>query len=117
MPGLAAAANEASGHWDALVAPELARLDHEVAQAEVTVDQLTAAAERYRAASGEPIRRFLAAHRSTGELAREMEVYRNQLDGLGRPAPRPAVGRDASVRPRPAPASGPVPEPDTRPSL
>ncbi|HTW07029.1 MAG TPA: hypothetical protein VME46_05955 [Acidimicrobiales bacterium] len=54
LPGLAQAASEAQRHWDALVGPELARLDHEVAKAEVTVQQLAAAVERSRTTSGEP---------------------------------------------------------------
>ncbi len=50
---------------------------------EAAVGQLTAAVQRHRAVSGEPTRRLLEAERSSGTLARGLDAYRDQLDGVG----------------------------------
>jgi len=110
LPLLAEAAGHAQRRWDDLIAPELARLDGEVASVEAEAEQLAAALQRYRVGAGEPARRWLEAQRSAGTLASGLDAYRDQLDGLGRPAPTPTL-------PLPPPAYGPATPADIGPSL
>jgi hypothetical protein len=117
LPPLAEAAGHAQRRWDDLVAPELARLDGEVASVEAEVGQLAAAVQRYRAGAGEPARRWLEAQRSAGTLAKGLDAYRDQLDGLARPARTPAAAAVARVLPRPSPTYGPTTPADVGPSL
>ena len=117
LPLLAEAAGHAQRQWDDLVAPELARLDDEVASVEAEVGQLAAAVQRYRAGAGEPARRWLEAQRSAGTLAKGLDAYRDQLDGLARPARTPAAAAVARVLPRPSPTYGPTTPADVGPSL
>ena len=70
--------------------------------------QLTAALQHYRAGAGEPARRWLEAQRSASALAGGLDAYRDQLDGLARPAGTPMPAPAAQVLPRPSPAYGPV---------
>lgn len=44
------------------------------------------------------------------------DAYRNQLDGVARPARTPAAAHAAVILPRPSPAYGPVTEVDLGPS-
>jgi hypothetical protein len=101
---------------DELVAPELARLDGEVASAEAEVGQLAAARQRYQAGAGEPPRRWLEAQRSAGTLAKGLDAYRDGLDGLARPGRTPTAAAMARALPRPSPAYGPT-TPDVGPTL
>ncbi len=103
LPLLDDAAHDAQCHWNALVAPELARLAGEVAKIEVAVEQLTAAVQRHRMVSGEPARRLLEAERTSGILARGLDAYRDQLDGVARPARTLAAAHAAVIVPRPSP--------------
>jgi hypothetical protein len=110
-------ANDAQHRWNALVAPELARLDGEIVTREAIVGQLTASAQRHRAVSGETGRRLLEAERASGALAHGLDAYRDQLDRLVQPDRTPAAARAAAIFARPSPACGPVMEPDLGPSL
>ena len=122
LPVLGQAANDAQGHWDAVVAPELARLEGEVAQAEAAVEQLTAVVQRHRTTSGDLARRWLEAERASSTLTRGLDAYRDQIDGVqidgvARPA-RAATAADAAViLPPSSPAYGPVTGTDLGPSL
>ena len=117
LPLLVDAAGHAQRRWDNLVASELARLDGEVASAEAEVGQLAAALRHYRAGAGEPARRWLEAQRTAGRLVRGLDVYRDQLDGLARPAPTPAATPVALALPRPWPVYAPATPADVGPSL
>ena len=117
LPLLAEAAGHAQRRWDDLVAPELARLDGEVASAEAEVGQLAAARQRYRAGAGEPARRWLHAQRSAGALASGLDAYRDQLDGWARPARSPTAAPAAKAPPLPSPAYGPATAADLGASL
>ena len=117
LPALIATASDAQRRWEALVAPELARLDGEIASAEAVVGRLTASAQRHRAVFGEVSRRWLEAERSSSAIARGLDAYRDQLDVVGRPTRAPAAAHAATIFPHPAPAYGPVTEPEVGPSL
>ena len=117
LPLLAGAAGHAQRRWDDLVAPELARLDGEVASAEADVGQLAASVQRYRAGAGEPARQWLHAQRSAGTLAQGLDAHRDQLDGLARPARTPTAAAVARALPRPSPAYGPTTPADVGASL
>ena len=117
LPLLAEAAGQAKRRWDDLVAPELARLDSEVASSEAEVGQLVAALQRHKAGVGEPARRWLEAQRSAGTLASGLDAYRDRLDGLARPARTPMATSAARGLPLPSPAYGPVIQADHGPSL
>ena len=93
------------------------RLAGEVAKIEVAVEQLTAAVQRHRMVSGEPARRLLEAERTSGILARGLDAYRDQLDGVARPARTLAAAHAGSNRPAPVAAYGPGTEADLGPSL
>ncbi|MGA3221467.1 MAG: MobF family relaxase [Acidimicrobiales bacterium] len=117
VPALSEAANEAQRRWDALVAPGLADLNSDVANAEAVVAQLTAAVERHRAVPRETARRWLDAASTSGALARRLEAYRDQLDGVPlRPHPS-AVAGAAPRSLHPSPQWSPPSEPGLSKSL
>jgi conjugative relaxase-like TrwC/TraI family protein len=117
LPLLVDAAGHAQRRWDDLIAPELARLDGEVASVEAEVEQLAGAVRRYRAGAGEPAHRWLEAQRSARTLASGLDAYRDQLDGLARPMRTSAAAPAAQALPRPSPAYGPATPADVGPSL
>ena len=117
LPLLGEAANDAQCHWNALVAPELARLDGEVAKVEAAVEQLTAAVQRHRTTSAELARRWFEAERTSGTLTRGLDAYRDQIDGVARPARTPTAAHGAVILPHPSPAYGPLMDTDLGPSL
>jgi len=117
LPILGEAANDAQSHWDAVVAPELARLDGEVAKAEAAVQQLTAVVQRHRTTSGHLARRWLEAERTSGTLSRRLDTHRDQIDGVTRPAPTATAAEAPVILPGSSPAYGPVTGTDLGPSL
>lgn len=117
LPALVDAAQEAQCRWEALVAPELARLDGEVADDDVALGQLAAAVERRRAVARQIARPLLDAERTYGSLARALDAFRDQPVGVSRPsATKGAFGGVRSV-PNPSPVSRPWAGPDAGPSL
>jgi hypothetical protein len=84
LPALTETANDARHDWDALVVPALQRLDVELAKVEAAVGQLTAAAQGHREVFEEPAHRWLEAASTYGALARGLDAYRDQLDGVCR---------------------------------
>jgi hypothetical protein len=114
---LTSQANNAQRRWDALVVPELVRLDSEVARHEVAVQQLSAVVQRRRAASEEGVRRRWDVERTSGLLDRVLSAYRDKIDGVAQPAgTRPAV-HAALANLHPSPTYGPAPDADRGPSL
>ena len=117
VPVLADRANHAQQQWDALVMPELGRLDGEVARHEAVVEELSAVVRRHLAASEIGARRRVDAERTSGLLDGVLSAYRDQLDGLAQLAGARTAVRSALSHLRPSPAYGPVGEADIGPSL
>jgi hypothetical protein len=117
LPRLVEAADHAQRRRDDLVTPGLACLDGRVASAEAEVARLTAALQRYRTGNGETARRWHEAQRSASTLAGGLGAYRDQLDGLTRPARSSTAASVVRALPPPSPAYGPVTPADRGPSL
>jgi hypothetical protein len=117
LPALREVANDAQRRWDAHVAPELARLDGEVARTEVVVGDLAMAVQRHRTVSAGASRRWLELDRTSGELASGLDAYRDQLDGGARAARAQAAAHAPAIFPYPSAGYGPATELDLGPSL
>jgi hypothetical protein len=116
VPVLAGRASEAQRRWDALVVPELAYLEAEVARQEATVQQLSEAVQRRRARSEEGTRRRADLGHTSSLLDGVLGAYRDEIDGVAQPrTPTPAHAAFAPLRP--SHAYGPVADADSGPSL
>ena len=103
LPFLTGRANDAQQRWDALVVPELVRLEAEVTRQEAAVQQLSAVVQRRRAASEEGRRWRLDIEHTSGLLDRVLSAYRDEIDGMAQPlTPTPAHAAFAHLRPSPA---------------
>jgi hypothetical protein len=80
------------------------------------VGQLTADLQRHRAVSAGSGRRWLEAESTSGALARGLDAYRDQLDGLSRPPAAGGAHQAALRRPSPSRVGQQVPGPDDGPS-
>ena len=117
VPVLVSRADDAARRWNAVVVPELGRLDSEIARQEAVVVQLSTVVGRHLAASESGARRRLDLERTSGLLHTVLRAHRDQLDGVAQPARTRAAVHPAFVPLRPEPAYGPVTEPDRGPSL
>ena len=97
------------------VAPEIARVDRTIANCRAALHQLETRSEQYRQAEAAVAALTDSSSRDVTRLSAHLTVYRNDIDGLPQPAPRPARGLDTQqIRPQAPSVEPPTPQ---RPEL
>jgi hypothetical protein len=83
ITALQAADTDTGRRWEAHVDPEAARLDHEIARLQATVEQLSAHDQRRTQATRAVVDSGIEHQREAKQLARRLDDHRNHLDGAG----------------------------------
>jgi hypothetical protein len=73
---------DAQQRWSAHVAPEIARLDQEIARHQATLDQAAARLDRQQAASNGVIDHGLQQQRNARNFDDYLKAYRDKIDGV-----------------------------------
>jgi hypothetical protein len=82
MAEWAAREGNAQARWHAHVAPEITRLDHDIARHQATIDQTAARLDRREATTNAVVNHGLAERRDAHKLAARLDAHRDDTDGL-----------------------------------
>jgi hypothetical protein len=107
---------DAYQRWQAHVAPEAERLDHQIADHQAAVEALAGRHDRQQAAGGRLAHGAFTLRREADRLATDVDAYRAQLDGLPRNPSQQSPARPHGPRAERTPWEGPV-EPTAAPDL
>jgi hypothetical protein len=72
----------AQARWHAHVAPEISRLDQDIARHQATLNQTAARLDRRQATTNAVVNHGLAEQRDAHKLAARLEAHRNDTDGV-----------------------------------